>query len=108
MLAFTYWLNLLHPGRCLPRQKERYLDLDGRTERWGPGWIDRRSLLESVLDPFEFSAWLRGTVSHDEYWLRPHEWEVCDDGSFAVGTASNAHSAKSKKGMKPVPIDDHV
>ena len=92
MLIFTYWLNLLHPGRFLPREKQRYLDTDGSTERLGPGWRDRRSRWETFADPLDIQGMIKGQPSHDKYWLRSEEWPVCDDGSFADGSASNRKS----------------
>ncbi|KAJ5721611.1 uncharacterized protein N7483_009545 [Penicillium malachiteum] len=98
MMIFTYWLNLLHPGRFLPREKKRFLDMDRSTERSGPGWMDRRSMWETVIDPFDLAGMRKGQPSHDEYWLRPEEWPVCENGSFADGTASNKNSGtKSSK-----------
>lgn len=88
MLVFTWWLNLLHPGRQFPREKNRYLDLDGRTERMGPGWVDRRSRWKTFADPFDLAGVLKGEPSHEKYWLRAEDWPVCRD-SFAAGTASN-------------------
>lgn len=88
MFVFTWWLNLLHPGRQLPREKNRYLDLDGKTERIGPGWIDRRSRWKTFVDPLDLGGLLRGEPSHEKYWFRAEDWPVCED-SFAVGTASN-------------------
>jgi hypothetical protein len=81
MLLFTWWLNLFHPGRYLPRRKEQYLSPDGQTERLGPGWIDRRSGWETFIDPLDLMGILKGEPSHDKYWLRPDEWPVCKDGS---------------------------
>lgn len=89
MLIFTYWLNILHPGRFLPREKSRYLDTDQSTERYGPGWVDRRSRWETFVDPLDIEGMIKGHPSHDPYWLRSEEWPVCQDGSFAEGTASN-------------------
>ncbi|KAJ5164277.1 uncharacterized protein N7500_006107 [Penicillium coprophilum] len=93
MLLYTWWLNLMHPGRHLPREKERYLCPDGRTERMGPGWIDRRSQWETFADPLDLKGMLKGTPSHEKYWLRPDEWPVCKEGSFAMGTATNKRIA---------------
>ncbi|KAJ5173147.1 hypothetical protein N7492_005740 [Penicillium capsulatum] len=90
MLVFTFWLNLLHPGRYLPRKKSRYLGTDCHTERWGPGWQDRRSRWETFMDPLDLKGMIKGQASHDEFWLRPEQYPVCEDGSFADGTASNA------------------
>lgn len=89
MLIFTFWLNLLHPGRFLPKDKTRYLGLDGHTEHFGPGWLDRRSRWETFMDPLDISGVLKGQASHEKYWLRSEEWPICKDGSFAEGTASN-------------------
>ncbi|KAL9105801.1 MAG: hypothetical protein Q9227_009103 [Pyrenula ochraceoflavens] len=88
MVLYTYWLNIFHPGRLLPREPTRYLDLDGSTERMGPGWVDRRSTWETFVDPFDIGHRMSGKPSHDEFWLRAGEWEVAE-GSFATGTASN-------------------
>ena len=96
MLIFTFWLNLLHPGRYLPRQKNRYLDMDGHTERWGPGWQDRRSRWETFMDPLDLTGMLKGQASHDQFWLRPGEYPACEDGSFADGTVSNSKSGESR------------
>lgn len=104
MLIFTFWLNLLHPGRYLPRTKTRYLDTDGRTERMGPGWSDRRDPWETFLDPLDFQGRVRGQVSHDQYWLRPDEWSVCNDGSFAEGTASNVRARRVSREKASSPF----
>ncbi|GFF36597.1 protein RTM1 [Aspergillus udagawae] len=97
MLIFTFWLNLLHPGRFLPRNKTRYLDTDGYTERIGPGWSDRRDPWETFIDPLVFQGKIKGQASHDQYWLRPDEWSTCKDGSFAEGTATNVKSTQTSR-----------
>ena len=89
MVLYTVWINLVHPGRLLPRNKNHYLDLDGRTERLGPGWVDRRSKLMTYLDPLDFMSARGGESNHDKFWLRPDDWAVAPDGSFAEGTATN-------------------
>lgn len=96
MVIFTYWLNLMHPGKYLPKQKSRYLDLDCKTERLGPGWIDSRSTLLTVLDPMDLSGKLAGRPHHESFWLWPEKWPVAEDGSFALGTASNTRHVKEK------------
>lgn len=92
MLVFTYWLNMLHPGRFLPREKNRYLGVDRQTELYGPGWTDRRSRLATYLDPLDISGSIKGEASHDQYWLRDSNFRVAE-GSFAAGTASNKKSS---------------
>lgn len=86
MVLYTLWLNVMHPGRFLPRDRKRYLDTDGKKERMGPGWIDQRSKWVTFMDPFNLGKDPRGRV---EFWLHPQEYPACEDSSFAVGTASN-------------------
>lgn len=107
MLLFTWWLNLMHPGRHLPRQKLRYLCPDGRTERMGPGWIDRRSQWETFADPLDLKGVFKGAPSHEKYWLRQDEWPVCKDGSFATGTATNTRAA-GEDGKELAPLSPQV
>ena len=92
MVLYTYWLNVMHPGRFLPRDKHRYLDLDGRTERIGPGWIDRRSRVQTFMDPWDLVGQVRREPGHEAFWLKPGEWAVAGGGSFALGTATNVGS----------------
>jgi RTA1 like protein len=95
MVLFTYWLNIMHPGRLLPQQKNCYLDLDCKTERLGPGWIDRRSQWQTFMDPFDLSGMFSGQPNHESFWLWPEKWPVAD-GSFAQGTASNVSGLTGK------------
>lgn len=99
MVLFTFWLNIFHTGHFLPRQKTRYLDLDGKTERLGPGWIDRRSTWETFADPFDLGGIFSGKPNHESFWLNPEKWPVAQDGSFAMGTASNV--AGRQKNISP-------
>ncbi|TVY31151.1 Protein RTM1 [Lachnellula hyalina] len=94
MVLYTLWLNLFHPGRFLPRNYKRYLDIDGRTERIGPGWIDERPMLLTVADPFNWQNDARGG---QKYWTSPEKYTVCEDGSFALGSASNTSAAEKKQ-----------
>ncbi len=89
MVIYTCWLNVIHPGRFLPAKSKRYLDLDGQTERLGPGWIDRRPKWVTFVDLFDVRGAMNGRDEEAEFWKRPAEWRRCLDGSFALGTASN-------------------
>lgn len=89
MIAYTYWLNIVHPGRFLPLEHRRYLDLDGKTERMGPGWIEERSKWKTFVDPFDVKSAIHGRSDKVKFWNRAHEWPACEDGSFATGTATN-------------------
>ncbi|KAL2826426.1 RTA1 like protein-domain-containing protein [Aspergillus cavernicola] len=88
MVLFTFWINLLHPGRYLPRDKTRYLDTDGITERNGPGWLDSRAKVETFIDPLDLAGLMKKNKHHTKYWDEPERWPVCEDG-FSTGTASN-------------------
>ena len=94
MVLYTFWFNLLHPGRFLPNEPKRYLDVDGKTERLGPGWIDERPLWVTFVDPFNSFKDERGSSEKTRFWTRPEEWTKCRDGSFALGTASNRPSKR--------------
>lgn len=100
MLLYTVIINITHPGALLPRQRNRYLDTDGRTERIGPerGWIDKRSTWQTYMDPFDLQGVLSGHPAHEMFWLEPDKWEVCQDGSFATGTATNVRRRKTAAG----------
>ncbi|KAK5163547.1 uncharacterized protein LTR77_010496 [Saxophila tyrrhenica] len=89
MVLYTYWLNFFHPGRFLPIEHRRFLDPDGQTERMGPGWIDDRTRSQRLLDPFDFKGARSGRSEQAMFWLRPEEWPTCQDGCFALGTATN-------------------
>jgi hypothetical protein len=69
--------------------KKRYLDVDGKTERMGPGWIDERPLWKTFVDPFSLQRRSRNNGEQTKFWLRPNQWSSSEDRSFALGTASN-------------------
>lgn len=94
MTLYTYWINLIHPGRFLPHQKNQYLDVDGKTERYGPGWVEKRATWWTFFDPFDLRGRAKGQLQHEEFWLQPGRWPVCEDGSYAQRSA-----AKSRSGL---------
>ncbi|PTU19748.1 hypothetical protein P175DRAFT_0516827 [Aspergillus ochraceoroseus IBT 24754] len=106
MVVFTFWVNLLHPGRSLPRDKKQYLDTDGMSERMGPGWIDKRSTVETFIDPLDLTGLISGQKSHMKFWLEPEQWPVCED-SFAGRTASSV-AGRSSRSPKERGLDLEV
>ncbi|RMY56741.1 hypothetical protein D0865_03489 [Hortaea werneckii] len=94
MILYTWWMNTMHPGRLLPRQKEQYLDLDGRTERVGPGWLDRRSKAVILADPLDFRGLLVGKQGYDPFWLSPDRWPA------TLEYQSEKVSTSSKRGRE--------
>lgn len=69
---FVALLAFLPPGRYLPWSTKIYLDpYDGSTERIGPGFskAERRSLLATVLDPFDMVGVLTGKGKRvEKFW----------------------------------------
>ncbi|KAK5169917.1 uncharacterized protein LTR77_005895 [Saxophila tyrrhenica] len=107
MAIYTIWLNVMHPGRYLPRNKFQYLDVDGTTERLGPGWVDRRSQWQTWADPFDLVKTIKGRPAHEKYWLQSERWPAAE-GSFAQGTASNATRSLSGKLYRRVSMKPEV
>ena len=96
MVIYTFWLNAMHPGRFLPSNWKRYLDFNGQ-ERLGPGWDDNRPRFNSIMDPLNLEALMKGKPSHKKFWLEPESWPVATDGTFAEGTASNGSRKRQEK-----------
>lgn len=99
MILYTYWLNIVHPGKYLPKDAKRFLDTS-KVERHGPGWIDKRSTLATFIDLFDIVGILKGRPGHERFWLHPEEWSVTVDGSFAHGTASNVEGRQYQEVAK--------
>lgn len=78
MVLYTYWLNIVHPGRFLPHSTKVYLDFNG-VERVGPGWIDHRTTWMTFVDPFDIRGRMSGNLDHEQYWLRPEEYPPVAD-----------------------------
>lgn len=60
---FVVLLAIFHPGRYLPRDSRIFLDqIDGKTERVGPGFgkADKRPMWQTILDPFSLWPTLSG------------------------------------------------
>ncbi|KAH7017124.1 RTA1 like protein-domain-containing protein [Ilyonectria destructans] len=95
VLLYTYWLNIIHPGRFIPNDPKQYLDFDGKTERMGPGWVHKRPWFMFVLDPFDFVGMLT-TVKRDKFYLEPERWAEVEE-CFAQGRGSNSGAAKSQR-----------
>ncbi len=104
MAIYTIWLNVMHPGKYLPRDKFQYLDLDGKTERVGPGWTDHRSQWQTFADPFDIANTIKGTPAHEKFWLQAETWPMATGGSFAQGTASNATRSLSGKKYRNISM----
>lgn len=56
MLANTFLLNIFPPAKYIPKNHKTYLARDGKTEIEGPGMVDRRHFLMTLVDPFDLVA----------------------------------------------------
>jgi hypothetical protein len=74
IVVYTLWLNLMHPGTMLPRNQDVYLDVDGKTERVGPEWVDGRTRWQAWTDPLDLRGHLKGTPWHEKFWEEPERW----------------------------------
>jgi hypothetical protein len=82
MVIYTLWLNMMHPGTMLPSNQDVYLDVDGKTKRVGPGWVDSRTRWEAWTDPLDLRGRLKDTPWHEKFWLEPERWaEVTESKS---------------------------
>ncbi|KAF2185310.1 hypothetical protein K469DRAFT_632535 [Zopfia rhizophila CBS 207.26] len=88
MVLYTYWLNIVHPGKYLPHKTNIFLDFNG-IERIGPGWIDKRSTWQTFADPFDLAGVLKGRPAHEKFWLRPDDWPTSVKIGYNHGTATN-------------------
>ncbi|RMZ89894.1 hypothetical protein DV736_g2881, partial [Chaetothyriales sp. CBS 134916] len=79
MVVYTAWFNVMHPGRFLPRLEKRYLDLDARTERTGPGWIDQRPIWLTFVDPFNNLQDSRSSGDQTMFWNSTEQLARGDD-----------------------------
>ncbi|KAL9589918.1 MAG: hypothetical protein Q9203_001273 [Teloschistes exilis] len=75
MFANTVMLNIWHPMRYLPNDNKIYLGKDGVTERWGPGWVDKRPFLITFVDPFDIGG-LCLKRDKEKFWDREEEHPV--------------------------------
>lgn len=68
MFVNTALLNILHPGKRLPRSNSVFLDRDGVTERIGPGWKDDRPWIVTVFDPVDLWGLFTGRDKKTQFW----------------------------------------
>lgn len=116
MLSNSVMLNIMHPGRLLPKDSKIYLSTDGVTELKGPGWRDPRKWYWQFMDPFDFAGCCRKEEKYD-FWNHPEEnaeaeteiaradvetGEAKSEGVIAA--AGNARVASSEVETKKRPI----
>ncbi|KAI0165055.1 RTA1 like protein-domain-containing protein [Hypoxylon sp. FL1284] len=68
MLCNSVLLNIRHPRRWLPKSTKVYLARDGISEITGPGYKDERSLLATLVDPFDIYGMIKGRDETTRFW----------------------------------------
>ncbi|KAI1275035.1 RTA1 like protein-domain-containing protein [Xylaria sp. FL0933] len=68
MLTNSVLLNARHPRRWLPQSTRLYLAKDGVTEIMGPGYKEDRSLIATLLDPFDVYGMIKGRDNATRFW----------------------------------------
>jgi hypothetical protein len=70
MLINSYLMNIYPPAKYIPANHKVYLAMDGKTEIEGPGMIDKRPLLVTIVDPFDVWGILKKKDQKNRYWLK--------------------------------------
>ncbi|KAL8791222.1 MAG: hypothetical protein Q9213_000179 [Squamulea squamosa] len=83
MFANMLMMNIWNPMRYLPNDNRIYLSKDGVTERWGPGWVDKRPFILTLADPFDVAGLF---MKKDKYKFWDHEAEHPVVGQEVVET----------------------
>ncbi|KAI9679207.1 MAG: hypothetical protein M1817_005226 [Caeruleum heppii] len=65
-----------HPAKYLPGCYKTYLSRDGQTERLGPGWVDKRNVFVTLMDPFDFIGLLRRDDGETPFWDKEQDHEI--------------------------------
>ena len=100
MVINTFLLNARHPMRYLPRDNAIYLAEDGVTEIAGPGYLDSRMWIMTVLDPFDFVGMAKGKNMNKKFWethgdARLPTYENSNDPLHVKEVATNGVSSRS-------------
>jgi len=75
MLTNQVWMNIRHPRHYLPKSNKIYLGADG-VEMTGPGFLDKRPFLVTLVDPFDVVGMIRGHDKKNRFW---EQQPVTDD-----------------------------
>lgn len=68
MLINSIMFNVYHPMMFLPQSNKVYLSKDGVTELEGPGWVDKRPVWATIIDPFDVAGLLKGKDKETRFW----------------------------------------
>ena len=79
-------LTAFFPAVYLPRSNKVYIGSDGRTERHGPGWQDKRPFLQTLFDPFDCIGLARGADTKNRFWEHEQDHPVVVSGKEEIDT----------------------
>ena len=68
MVLNTYLMNLYPPAKYMPANHKIYLARDGKTELEGPGVVDKRHFLVTLIDPFDVVGLAKGRDAKNRFW----------------------------------------
>jgi hypothetical protein len=92
MIVYSIWLNLMHPGRYLPRNPTIYLGYD-KVEREAVGWADKRPRLQQFMDPFDWVGMVNKQNNHESFWETPDKFPVVEK----TGKANHRRQVQAQK-----------
>jgi hypothetical protein len=97
MVINTYMMNYFPPAKYMPANHKIYLATDGKTELEGPGMVDKRPFILSLLDPFDIGGIVTKRDSKNRFWERDGIGGPKPDGTWVAGT---------KKGEAGVEVNE--
>ena len=68
MVINTTLMNVFPPASNVPSSYKTYLARDGQTELRGPGWVDKRPFIVTILDPFDVVGLIKGEDRKTMFW----------------------------------------
>ncbi|KIY01427.1 uncharacterized protein Z520_02979 [Fonsecaea multimorphosa CBS 102226] len=68
MLFNTYLMNVFPPLKYLPHDHKIYLAVDGKTEIEGPGMVEKRPFILTLIDPFDLVGLITGQDNKNRFW----------------------------------------
>jgi hypothetical protein len=68
MLLNSVLLNIWPPLKYLPHNNKVYLAVDGKTEIEGPGMVEHRPFLLTLVDPFDLVGLVTGQDNKNRFW----------------------------------------